>query len=84
MKFRDIAKLHAFNVGLKTPMTAADLDYYNGVLGDTDSATPGRVDKANAALDALSGQLAKKWGLSKKFVNAAVPNHDGIGDGAGD
>lgn len=73
MKFRDIAKLHAFNHGLKTPIVATDLDYYVGVLGDEGSATPGRVDKANAALDALSEQLVKKWGLTKKFVNADVP-----------
>lgn len=73
MKFRDIAKMHAYNRGLKTPMVPADLQHYLDMLGDADSVTPGRLDKANDALSQLGEQLSKKWGFSKKFIHTDVP-----------
>lgn len=73
MKFRDIAKMHAFNRGLKAPITAGDLEHYIEQLGDGDSVTTGRIDKANDALNTLATSLITKWGLSKKFLKAPLP-----------
>ena len=73
MKFRDIAKMHAYNVGLKTPITERDMEHYLEHLGDSDSVTPGRLEKANEARLSLAESMANRWGLEKKFLKASHP-----------
>lgn len=73
MKFRDIAKMHAYNVGMKKDLTEADMRHYLDHLGDSDSVTPGRLDKANEALDTLRQSFAGKWDLPKRFLKAPHP-----------
>lgn len=73
MKFRDIAKMHAHNCGLKNPITEGDMRHYLDHLGDTDSVTAGRLAKANEVLDGLRESMTKRWDLPKKFLKAPHP-----------
>lgn len=67
MKFRDIAKLHAYSHGAKTLMTEEQLGSHIAALGEEDGVTPGRLIKANDALVALANSLANKWDIPKKL-----------------